>query len=122
MRDNPIFFNIPETDKENTTQIIHEILENKMEMKDASSRIKIERPHRLGKGREGADKPRPIVAKFNYHQDKEAIRLNTKKLKGTRIGVAKQYPEEIEKIQKSLYPEHRKAKAAGKRANIVRDN
>ena len=77
MRDNLIFFNIPETDKENTTQIIHEILENKMEMKDASTRIKIDRSHRLGKGREGADK--------------------------------------------SLYPELRKAKAAGKRANIVRD-
>ena len=44
-----------------------------MEMKDASTRIKIDRSHSwLGKRREGADKPRPIVAKFNYHQDKEA--------------------------------------------------
>jgi hypothetical protein len=90
-------------------------------MKDASTRIKIDRSHWLAKRREGADKTRPIVAKFNYHQDKEAIRLNAKKLKGTRIGVAEQYPEEIEKIRKSLYPELRKAKAAGKRANIVRD-
>ena len=31
MRDYLIFFNIPETNKENTTQIIHALLENKME-------------------------------------------------------------------------------------------
>ncbi|CAB3998500.1 Hypothetical predicted protein, partial [Paramuricea clavata] len=89
-----------------------------MEMKDASTRIKIDRSHRLGKQQSSRQ---TTIAKFNYHQDKEAVRLNAKKLKGMRIGVAEQYPEEIEKLRKSLYPDLRKAKAAGKMTNIVRD-
>jgi hypothetical protein len=35
MRDNLLFFNIPERDQENTTEIIHELLETKMEIRDA---------------------------------------------------------------------------------------
>ena len=62
------------------------------------------KPKKLGERREGTGKPRPIVVKFNYHQDKEFIRFNARKLKGTGIGVSEQYPEEIEKTQKSLYP------------------
>ena len=92
-----------------------------MEMEDAARKVKIDRSHRLGKPRGGSGKARPIVVKFNFHQDKEHIRLNARKLKGTGIGIAEQYPEEIEKIRKSLYPELKKAKAVGKRAKIVRD-
>ncbi len=61
------------------------------------------------------------MVKFNYHQDREYVRLNTKKLKGTNIGVSEQFPEEIESIRKTLYPELKKARAEGKRARIVRD-
>ena len=50
------------------------------------------------------------------HQDKEFIRFNARKLKGTGIGVSEQYPEEIEKTRKSLYPESlRKLKRLVKR-------
>ena len=37
------------------------------------------------------------------------------------MGISEQYPEEIESIRKTLYPELKKAKAEGKRAKIVRD-
>ena len=92
-----------------------------MDMEDVKREVKIDRSHRLGKRREGTGKPRPIVVKFNYHQDKEFIRFNARKLKGTGIGVSEQYPQEIEKTWKSLYLELKKAKAAGKKAKIVRD-
>ena len=121
MRDNLLFFNIPERDQGNTTEIIHELLKSKMEIDDAQNRIKIDRSHRIGKKREGNRKPRPIVVKFNYHQDREHVRLNAKKFKGTNIGVSEQFPEEIESVRKTLYPELKKAKAEGKRARIVRD-
>ena len=121
MRDNLSFFNIPENDKENTTELIHELLESKMEIKEARSNVKIDRSHRIGRKREDQRKPRPIVVTFNFHQDREHVRLNTKKLKGTNIGVSEQFPEEIERIRKTLYPELKKAKSEGKRAKIVRD-
>ena len=121
MRDNLLFFNIPEQDKEITTEIIHNLLETKFQIKDAKEVIKIDRSHRIGKKREGNRKPRPIVVKFNYHQDREHVQLNTKKLKGTNIGVSEQFPEEIESVRKALYPELKKAKAEGKRAKLVRD-
>ena len=52
MGDNLLFFNIPEREQENTTEIIHELLESKMGIDDARSRIKIVRSHRIGKKRE----------------------------------------------------------------------
>lgn len=92
MRDNLLFFNMPEHDKENTTELIHELLEKKLEIHDARNRVKIDRSHRIGRKREGHWKPRPIVVKFNYHQDREHVRLNAKKLKGTNIGISEQFP------------------------------
>ena len=60
-------------------------------------KIKIDRSHRLGKKKWGETKVQPIVAKFNYHQDKVSIMQNAKKLKDTasRIGISEQFPEEI---------------------------
>ena len=121
MRDNLLFFNMPELEKENTTEMIHELLESKIGITDARNTVKIDRSHRIGRKRDGDRKPRPIVVKFNYHQDREFVRLNAKKLRGTRIGISEQFPEEIENIRKTLYPELKKAKLEGKRAKIVRD-
>ncbi|CAB4029628.1 Hypothetical predicted protein, partial [Paramuricea clavata] len=121
MRDNLLFFNMPESEKENTTEMIHELLESKIGIADARNTVKIDRSHRISRKRDGDRKPRPIVVKFNYHQDREFVRLNAKKLRGTRIGISEQFPEEIENIHKTLYPELKKAKLEGKRAKIVRD-
>jgi hypothetical protein len=116
MRDNLLFFNISEDENENMTETIHDILENQMGFEDAKNRVKIDRSHRLGKPTHPSirrTKPRPIVAKFNFFQDREFIRKNARKLKGTRIGISEQFPEEIEAIRRYLYPEMKKAKSAG---------
>ena len=47
--------------------------------------------------------------------------MNASKLRGTRIGIAEQFPEKIEKIRQNLYPEMKKAKAQGHRVRMVRD-
>ena len=49
MRGNLFFFNIPESEKENTTEIIHDLLESKLEMTDAQNKVKIDRSHWIGK-------------------------------------------------------------------------
>ena len=61
------------------------------------------------------------VVKFNFYQDRELVRRNAKKLKGTKIGICEQLPEEIEKIRQTLYPKMRKAKAQGHQVRLVRD-
>ena len=62
MRDNLLFYNIEEWEHENTTAIIHDILEEKMGMVNAKEAVKIDRSHRLGKKRNvgNLSKPRPI--------------------------------------------------------------
>ena len=121
MRDNLIFYNIPETKDEDTTNIIHKLLEKKLHIEDATNNVKIDRSHRLGRQIQGATKLRPIVAKFNFFQDRENIHLNAKKLKGSNVAIAEQFPEEIVRIRRELYPELKKAKEAGKKAKFVRD-
>ena len=121
MRDNLLFHNVPEDEKENTSDKIYKILEENLQISDAREKIKIDRSHRVGRKRDSNRKPRAIVVKFNYFQDREHIRMNARKLRGTRIGIAEQFPEEIEKIRQTLYPEMKKAKAQGHRVRMVRD-
>jgi hypothetical protein len=45
------------------------------------------------------------VAKCNYYQHREQARL-----KATGIAISEQFPQEIARIRKSLYPELKKAK------------
>ena len=121
MRDNILFHNVPEDENENTSEKIYKILEENLQISDAREKIKIDRSHRVGTKRDGNRKPRAIVVKFNYFQDREHIRMNASKLRGTRIGIAEQFPEKIEKIRQNLYPEMKKAKAQGHRVRMVRD-
>ncbi len=83
MRDNLIFYNVEENDEENSTEIVHSLLECHFKIQDAKS-IKIDRAHRMGKKQRGAAKPRAIVAKFNYFPDKVRILANAKNLKQWR--------------------------------------
>ena len=121
MRDNLLFHNVEEEARENTTDKIFQLLEEKLEIPDARNKIKIDRSHRVGRKRDTQRKPRAIVVKFNFYQDRELVRRNAKKLKGTKIGISEQFPEEIEKIRQTLYPEMRKAKAQGHQVRLVRD-
>jgi hypothetical protein len=49
------------------------------------------------------------------------VRLNTKKLKGIKIGVSEQFPEEIESIRKTFYPELKKARAEDRSPNDLKN-
>ena len=120
MRDNLIFYNIKENDGENTTEVIHSLLESHFGIENAKA-VKIDRSHRMGRKLQHARKPRAIIAKFNYFQDKQKVLTNARKLKGTGIAVSEQFPEEIMIARKRLYPELKKAREEGKRVKLVRD-
>jgi tRNA threonylcarbamoyladenosine modification (KEOPS) complex Pcc1 subunit len=101
--------------------VIYSLLEEKHDIPEARSSIKIDRAHRVGRKRNGRRKLRAIVAKFNFFPHREKIRFNAKKLRGTKIGISEQFPEEIEKVRQTIYPEMRRAKAAKQRVRLVRD-
>ena len=87
---------------------------------DESNEIEIERAHRLG-GKWDDGKPRPIAAKFLRYQDKEYIRKSAYLLKGTKIGIADQFPKEIAEARKKLYPVMKKAKNEGNTVKLIKD-
>ncbi len=118
MRDNLIFYNISEKKDENVKEIIHDMLEKQLGLEKAKENIKIDHAHRLGKNIRSS-KPRAIVCKFNYYPDKEQILANARKLKGTGIAVSEQFPDEIMKVRKRLYPVLKKAKQEGRRVKMV---
>ena len=119
MRCNLLFYNLPESEQEDPFTIIREVLNEKMGI-DENGDIEIERAHRLGRKREDG-KPRAIVAKFLRYQDKEYIRKSAHLLKGTKIGIAEQFPKEIADVRKTLYPVYKKAKKDGNTALLIKD-
>ena len=83
------------------------------------SHIEIGNVHRFGK--RGLNGAQPIVARFIYRQDLENILKNAYRLKGKRFSINEQFPYEIEKQRKMLYPVMKKAKQDGSKARLVRD-
>jgi NAD-specific glutamate dehydrogenase len=64
MRDNLLFYNVEEEERENRDEKIYQILEEKLQIPDARNRIKIDRSHRVGRKHHMQRKPREIVVKF----------------------------------------------------------
>ena len=120
MRSNLVFYNLPEqAEKDDPFAVLRELLGKTMAI-DENSDIEIERAHRLG-GKRDDGKPRPIVAKFLRYQDKEYIRRSAYLLKGSKIGIADQFPKEIAEARKKLYPIMKKAKNEGNTVKLIKD-
>ena len=61
--------------------------------------------------------PRPIIAKVSFFKDKQQIKSHIKHLpKGKKFGVADDFPKEVDKIRKELYPVLKRAKRDHKTA------
>ena len=128
MRDNLIFYNIkeeekvgrdvPEEEKVTTEEILHDFIKAKMKIE---SEVSFERAHRMGKHRGTGERPRPIVAKFTFHKQREKVRKSSVNLKGSDFGVAEQFPPEIMVKRKQQWPIFKKAREDGKRAKLVAD-
>ena len=93
-----------------TESLVRDMLRDKMKIpeEDVES-IRFERVHRIVT-RKPSSKPRPIIAKFSFYQDKEFVWSFVKNLKGTAIGIANDFPKEIDEIHQKLYPVLKKAK------------
>ena len=108
-RENNEIFNIQETTDEDTEVVVKRILSENLKIpREDDRQIRLERVHRLPTRQN--DKPRPIIARFSFFQDKEFVCLFIKNLKGSNIAIANNYPKEIENTHKTLYPVRKKAK------------
>ena len=119
MRSNLVFYNLPEKEKDDPFAVLRELLEETMAI-DKSNQIEIERAHRFD-GKRDDGKPRPIVAKFLRYQDKECIRKSAYLLKGTKIGIADQFPKEIAETRRRPYPVMKRAKNEGNTVKLIKD-
>ena len=119
-RNNLIFYNISGEENESTAMTEDTLcifMEEKLKMEEEeASDICIERAHRLGK-RKDDNKPRPIVAKINFHEDKEHILFIAYKLAGTGLGISQDFPQETRRLVKVL----KDAKKEGREAKLVYD-
>ena len=123
MRENLLFYGIPEGGpQENCEILIKELCVNHLEMPEAQSML-IDRAHRIGPSK--PNKTRPIVVKFHYFGEREAVRTRsydkTESLKQAKVGVGVQWPQQVRETRKSLYPVMQKEKQKGKNVKMVRD-
>ena len=124
-RNNLNFFNIPEG-KEDSFQTSDNVVLRFMEAglklsKKDSKEISFERVHRIGKFNSNNSKPRPLIAKFAFHKDKEFVLAQAKNLRGTTFAVARDFPKEIVEKRKLLVPILKDAKKSCHDANLVYD-
>ena len=121
-RENIKIFNLPEIAGEtsgDTENLVRSMFEEKMKIaKEDVDEIRFERVHCLPTQRNPhrSSKPRPVIAKFSFYQDKQFVWSSVRKLKDTGIGLSHDYPKEIDEIQEKLYPLLKKAKSEKQQA------
>ncbi len=113
MRDNLVFYNIDEEVDEpvhDCRGILNHFLKKEMKISDQDmAKIGYDRVHRMGK--KGANKRRPIVAKFNPVDGKRIVMEHIKNLdRKKKFGVNDQLPRELESRKKKLMPVFKDAK------------
>ena len=105
-RSNLIFDGVPETEGEDLNKWLNEFLNQKLRL---AMNPKLERIHRLGRPRipiEGRKtRPRPIIVRFSYFQDREKIWSAPKyMLRGSGIFINEDFPPEVQTIRRKLQP------------------
>ena len=116
MKNNLIFSGLPYKTNEDCEETVRNFLCNEMGI---NHRVELENVHRFGNP--GPAGVKPIVAHFLYRKDLEFILKNGYRLKGKFYSVNEQFPLEIEKRRKQLYPIFKQAKQEKKKVKLVRD-
>jgi ribA/ribD-fused uncharacterized protein len=114
-RNNLIFHNIPE-DQAPLITTIHKVLTN-MKVSDVQS-IHIDDIHRLGP-KPSTTRSRPIIVRLLARSDRHKIWEARRNLKGTKIILSEDFPEEYVCDRNILRPVVRAARANGLKATLV---
>ncbi|XP_071138847.1 synaptonemal complex protein 1-like [Mytilus edulis] len=116
MKNNLIFKNLEEQHTEDVEQNLRTFIYEQLGIEHD---IEFGNVHRFGK--RSRNNPRPIVARFLYHNDLKMVLDNARWLKKTPYSIHQQFPSEIEDRRRKLYPIQKEAKYSGKHTVLVRD-
>ncbi|CAC5391291.1 unnamed protein product [Mytilus coruscus] len=73
-------------------------------------------------GKKGMNGVRPIMARFVYRREMEHVLSQTYRLKVKPFGICEQFPPELKKKRKELYPIMKEAIKSGKNISLELDN
>ena len=104
-RRNLLFNGIPENKYENCFHEARRLIGEKLRIE---TDMYLERAHRLGKY--DPSKTRPIIVAFRDFCDTELILNETSCLRGTDLGVSRDYPNEISKARQSIWKQYKTAR------------
>ena len=107
-------FNLEETANKSLRCVVRSFICDALHIK---SDVAIKSVKRMGQPRRDG-KPLNIIADLCNGSDVDLLFRNVKHLKGTKMSLGRQYPEEIEKARERLKPERRQAMKDKKRAVI----
>ena len=108
MKNNVIFYNIPE--KGNDHEAVVKILAESMQISaENMTFIEFEQVYRLGMSKR--QNGRPLVAKCTTAKAKEIILKHSRNLRNTPYGLAEQLPPEMVERKKHLIPSYKNAKS-----------
>ncbi len=105
-RDNLLFYGVKEDAWETPVTLrkkLDEQVLSKLNIPNYSS-IKTVRIHRLYPKRANQEKPRPLIVRFHFYGDREAILNASFKLRGTGHYISEDFPKEIQAERRRLFP------------------
>ena len=126
MRDNLVFYGVPEasTDQpEDCTKAVNDVINNILDITGQCTLDSAYRPARRGQRQN--DRPRPIIARFHYGQERERVRTASfnqptqQRMKEKGIGIGPQLPKDVRDARKPLYDAMRRAKDDRKEVKFV---
>lgn len=96
-----------ETCEQAAKKVCH-LIENKLELPN----VQLERAHRVGQ--HYPNRLRPIIARFTRFSDREAVKRNVSKPRGSRIYVNEDLCPASQEIKRAQLPQLKQAKSEGK--------
>ncbi|XP_071086335.1 protein unc-13 homolog C-like [Haliotis cracherodii] len=118
LENNLIFTGIDETEEENVEVKAQNVIENNLKI---AKSIELEKVHRLGKKRSDQTKPRPILVAFTSKRDRDIVKSQSHKLKGSSVGINEHFPYEIQQRRNQPWHRYKQAKSNGHKTSFIRD-
>lgn len=118
MRNNLIFYNIPESEGEQCTHIINKFCVKNLKIENVDTKLSIAEAYRLGKH---GEKTRPILVKFSNFESRDLVKKSAKNLKDTCFGISEQLPLDIQKRRKEKLPILKDLRERDIKAYFVKD-
>lgn len=116
MKNNLVFTGLKEHRNENTEEKLREFIQCELGIDKV---IEFGNVHRFQKFVRG--KHRPIVARFIFNNDRQAVKERGYMLRGTFFGINEQFPAGVEERRKKLYPVMKHHRSIGRHVKLVRD-